>query len=385
MNRLAPAAAPACRRGGGPHPLVAVRLATAVRLVAGVLCGIASLVVLAPGVGAQRVASARPDGLRVVSVSPSPGASAANGAAPVVVEMSGLLAPRSPRPALRPPVAGRWTVDGQRFVFEPAGAFAPFTRVTLILPAAVTDRAGHRLGRRLSFAWSVAPLGILRAEQILAGLGDLPVHFVGTSRLARMALAKAVFQPPAGRFVWSWDAPATLRAAWVPGRPSVVLTGALMTLQSKLGLPVTGVLDEPTARALLAAAGDPGPAIEHLGYRYAYVTESSPEVFTLYDDGRVVLTSPANTGISLAPTTRGTYPVYLRFATQVMKGTEPDGQPYADPVAWVAYFDGGQAVHYIDRSYYGYPQSLGCVELPWDAAEQAWSLLTIGTLVSVAA
>jgi hypothetical protein len=52
-------------------------------------------------------------------------------------------------------------------------------------------------------------------------------------------------------------------------------------------------------------------------------------------------------------------------------------------VAWVAYFDGSEAVHYIDRASFGYPQSLGCVEAPYNAAEQAWPYLTIGSLVTV--
>jgi hypothetical protein len=327
--------------------------------------------------------------LRVVSVTPQPGSGAANGAEPVVVRMSGTLSPASPRPALTPRIAGRWSVVGASFVFTPAGAFPPGARVDLALPAGrsgVADAAGHRLGRPASFAWSVGSLGVVRAEQILAELDYLPVRFTPAvcGPLGGYGLAKAVYDPPAGRFVWAWKAPAELRALWSPGRAGVVLTGALMAFQSKLGLPVSGVLDPATAGALIEAARDPLPALDRMGYRYALALESSPETFTLYQNGHVVLTSPANTGIPEAPTTIGTFPVYLRLATQVMKGTEPDGKKYADPVAWVAYFDGGEAVHYIGRYYYGYPQSLGCVELPWDAAEQAWPLLGIGTLVTVA-
>ena len=48
-----------------------------------------------------------------------------------------------------------------------------------------------------------------------------------------------------------------------------------------------------------------------------------------------------------------------------MKGTNPDGTKYADPVTWVAYFRAGEAVHYFPRGSYGSLQSLGCVELPW--------------------
>ncbi len=66
-----------------------------------------------------------------------------------------------------------------------------------------------------------------------------------------------------------------------------------------------------------------------------------------------------------------------------MKGTNPDGSKYADPVYWISYFNGGDAVHYFDRGAYGYYQSLGCVELPWTQAKFIWPYLTYGTLVTV--
>jgi len=39
--------------------------------------------------------------------------------------------------------------------------------------------------------------------------------------------------------------------------------------------------------------------------------------------------------------------------------------------------------HYIARGSYGYPQSLGCVELPYSAAAAAYPYLPYGTLVTV--
>jgi lipoprotein-anchoring transpeptidase ErfK/SrfK len=92
----------------------------------------------------------------------------------------------------------------------------------------------------------------------------------------------------------------------------------------------------------------------------------------------------ANTGIPVAPTADGTFPVYERFRFQIMRGTNPDGSSYADPVSYVSYFNGGDAVHYFPRGSYGFQQSLGCVELPYGAAEQAYPFLTYGSLVTVA-
>jgi lipoprotein-anchoring transpeptidase ErfK/SrfK len=68
-----------------------------------------------------------------------------------------------------------------------------------------------------------------------------------------------------------------------------------------------------------------------------------------------------------------------------MKGTNPDGTKYADPVQFVAYFRSGEAVHYFPRGSYGWPQSLGCVELTLSDAQQAWPYLTYGSLVTVTA
>ena len=81
--------------------------------------------------------------------------------------------------------------------------------------------------------------------------------------------------------------------------------------------------------------------------------------------------------------TIGTAAVYLKYSFQIMRGTNPDGSKYADPVSWVSYFRAGEAVHYFPRGGYGYQQSLGCVELPMAQAHYIWPYMTYGTLVTV--
>ena len=62
----------------------------------------------------------------------------------------------------------------------------------------------------------------------------------------------------------------------------------------------------------------------------------------------------------------------------------PTAAKYADPgVPWVSYFHGGDALHGFIRPGYGYPQSLGCVELPPSHAEVVYPYTPIGTLVTV--
>jgi hypothetical protein len=118
-------------------------------------------------------------------------------------------------------------------------------------------------------------------------------------------------------------------------------------------------------------------------YTYALASQYSPESLRVWQNGKQVFETPANTGIPAAPTADGTFPVYLKYYFQIMKGTNPDGSKYSDPVYYVSYFDGGDAVHYFDRYSYGFYQSLGCVEVPWDAAKTVWPMLTYGSLVTV--
>ena len=67
-----------------------------------------------------------------------------------------------------------------------------------------------------------------------------------------------------------------------------------------------------------------------------------------------------------------------------MSGVEPDGKAYSDPgIPWVSYFHGGDALHGFLRSQYGYPQSLGCVEMPFAHADILFPHTPIGTLVTV--
>ena len=67
-----------------------------------------------------------------------------------------------------------------------------------------------------------------------------------------------------------------------------------------------------------------------------------------------------------------------------MTGTDPDGTNYVAPnVPWVAYFNGGDAVHGYPRASYGWPQSNGCVELPISNAQVVFGMDPIGTLVTV--
>ncbi len=185
-----------------------------------------------------------------------------------------------------------------------------------------------------------------------------------------------------GNFHWRFSTLTALRSQWQVGTNNVVLQGALMRFQNVHSLTTTGQMDGPTwqslTRAIVAHQGDPDP------YDYVYVTKNLPETVTLYQNGKSIFHTLANTGVSSAPTENGTYPVYLRYTVTTMSGTYPNGTTYSDPgIPWVSYFHGGDALHGFIRSGYGYPQSLGCVEMPFADAAVLWPRTPLGTLVTV--
>jgi hypothetical protein len=186
-----------------------------------------------------------------------------------------------------------------------------------------------------------------------------------------------------GTFVWRYKGlTGPIRELWTVGTNNVILQGALMNFQALHGLAWNGGMNTPTWDAIVEAAAK--QKYDPTTYDYVFVSQQEPEKLKLYVAGRHIYTSFVNTGISAAPTQSGTYPVYVRYTVTTMSGTLPDGSTYHDPgIPWVSYFHGGDALHGFLRSQYGYPQSLGCVEMPFANAKIVWPYTPIGTLVTV--
>jgi hypothetical protein len=330
--------------------------------------------------------------LSVVAVTPAPHAKYVNGAAAVKVQFSAPLAAGSPMPTIRPAIAGNWSPVGTDAVeFVPVRGFSQWMNVAVRIPggaAGVQSASGQLLAHSATLHFQVGGFSQTRLTELLAQLGYLPVSWTPDAGQVAPPLGSATGQlsaayaPPAGTFAWDAGYPAQLRSFWDAGRPSgMIVHGAVMAFQSDHGLTMDGVAGTQVWQALLSAAAK--DEANTRGYSYALASQHYPETLTVWHDGHVILHTAANTGIPVAPTTVGTAAVYLRYQTQVMKGTNPDGSKYADPVAWVAYFRAGEAVHYFPRGSYGSQQSLGCVELPWTQAKDVWPYLTYGTLVTV--
>ncbi len=186
-----------------------------------------------------------------------------------------------------------------------------------------------------------------------------------------------------GQFVWRFPKIiGPLHSLWSVGTNNIILQSAVMNFQAVHGLPWNTGMTTQTWQLILQAAtkrqNDPN------SYDYVVVSQGTPELLKLFVSGHLVYISPVNTGISSAPTSNGTYPVYVRYTVTTMSGTNPNGSHYSDPgIPWVSYFHGGDALHGFLRSQYGYPQSLGCVEMPFANAKRVWPFTPIGTLVSV--
>ena len=277
---------------------------------------------------------------------------------------------------LSPALATAWQQIGPNEV-QAVTTTSPSTTTgyTITVPTRLRCRATCVVAQSSTVTTQFAT-SVIWQEQLLAQLGYLPVTFTPTTPAAPA-------DQTAGTFTWAYpNLPASLKAQWTPGVAGVILQGAIMDFQNVNNLPTSGVMDAPTWRTLVhdANIGKKDPST----YNYVDVTMGSPEVLTLYIKGVATLHALVNTGIPQAPTTVGTYPVYLRYTSQTMRGTNPDGTTYNDPgIPWISYFHGGEALHGYIRASYGFPQSLGCVEMPFATAGQVWPHTPIGTLVTV--
>ena len=317
---------------------------------------------------------------RVTSFSPANGAHDIGFKAPITIRLSQPPQARGPLPVLYPQVQGVWSVHGRTLRFVPSVGYEPWATEVVRVP--------EGLAAPLKFKFDVVGVGVPRAEELFAELKYIPLRFgptpASSSLDAESAVADLVspLQQP-GIFTWRYpDIPATLSDLWSATRYNVILQGAIMHFEQRENLPVDGLMGPLVWKALSTAIAD--RAVDAAPYDFLMVSETVPEALVVWRDGKDIYQTPANTGVYGAVTPVGTWPVYLRFVSTTMVGTDPDGYHYdVTDVPWVAYFNGGDAVHGYWRYSYGYPQSNGCVELPVSNAQTVWSMDPIGTLVNV--
>ncbi len=364
--------------------------------------------------------------IEVVSVTPDASSGPVGWASSVTVRYNEPLAQGTVVPTLNPSVRGSWQSAGpDSIVFKPIGQFVPYVKETVTVPAGTTGANGTSLQAPYKATFTVKGGSILRLQELLAELGYLPLNFTpagggAPAPLSGVPTASAQLQPSpppapgitgttvvtapaagpvtdiepssagdisrqplAGTFSWRFkNIPPSLANLWQAGQPNVITTGAIMTFEDSHGLAVDGQAGPEVWTALLQAAA--AHDVYRAPYDYVYVSTGSPEYVTVWRDGVNVFTTLANTGIPQSPTQIGTWPVYLRYRVTTMSGTNPNGTPYSDPgIPWVSYFNGGDALHGFLRASYGFPQSLGCVEMPFSSAQTVWPYTPLGTLVTI--
>lgn len=327
--------------------------------------------------------------LQVKGISPAAGSTSASGTAPIRVRFSAPISPQSPDPTIKPSTPGTWHPHGDTLEFVPSVGFLPLARVTVTVPAGssgVKAAGGDLLAKAFRASFQVREGSTFRLQQLLSLLRYSPLRWSPKESVAAFsdtaAQVKELFAAPSGTFTWKQSGwPSELKHLWEPGAYNEMTKGLVMSFEADHGLTVTGKRTSALWASLLSVLASSSRNTG--GYNFAVASKKQPESLTIWHDGRVVFRSSMNTGIAQAPTPDGVFPVYARFRREVMKGTNPDGSKYADPVQYVAYFYDGDAVHYIQRADYGIPQSLGCVELPLASAAHAWPWLAYGTIVDV--
>ena len=307
--------------------------------------------------------------------------------APIRLTFSHAVGAAHPKFSAR--VSGSWrTVDSHTLVFTPTGFGLPLaSSLRLELPTrfSVSAGSGPATATR-TIAVTVAGASFLRLQQLLADEGYLPLDWrpVGAA-VAREPRAEidAAVSPPEGTFHWRFPGtPTELQRNWIEGQPNQIIRGAVMAFQHDHHLVVDSFAGAQVWHALLADAIAGTRRTD--GYSYVFVHRNVPQLLTLWHNGKVVLTSPGNTGVPAAPTQLGTYPVFEHIPVGTMSGTNPDGSHYNDPgIRWISYFHRGEALHAFTRASFGTPQSLGCVELQLATAAQVWPYTPIGTLVTI--
>jgi peptidoglycan hydrolase-like protein with peptidoglycan-binding domain len=324
-------------------------------------------------------------GAAVAQAKPMPGTSIKSNT-PITLTFSKTVqqALGSHMPPVSPTTSGTWhQLNSHAIVFRPTGyGYGLGATVNIPLPNGIRVVGG----KGATPSWTVPPGSTVRLQQMLAILGYLPqkFHYKGPGvGLTYADQEEAAIKPPAGRFTWRYpNTPSWLTSDWQPGAYGEVTKGAVMAFETNLGMTADGLASAAVWRALMTAI------VHHqrnsFGYTVVDVSEGSPESESTWHNGKTVVSGPVNTGIPATPTATGTFAVFEHLSVTTMSGTNADGSTYVDPgIPDVSYFNGGDALHGFSRASYGFPQSDGCVEMPYGEAAEVYPYTPVGTIVHV--
>lgn len=122
------------------------------------------------------------------------------------------------------------------------------------------------------------------------------------------------------------------------------------------------------------------------------VVDKTTQMASVYKNDELVKTFPVCTGKRGADdSASGTFFIYLRYASQDMRGRNGDGSPYFSPgVRWVSYYHGGEGFHTASWNYKGIATgdaanhgSHGCINMYEQDAHWIFENCPRGTIVQV--
>ena len=268
-----------------------------------------------------------------------------------VSEALGAALPRSLR--RRP---GRWRQPtATRSSSRRAARLPARPTCTSCCPPVLSVSVGSQTAARPAVAWTVPPgVDVLRLQQLLAQDGYLPLSWqpagADVARTARREVDAAV-DAAGGQLQLALPEHAARAAARCGARtaePDHARRGDDVRARPR---PRGRRHRRPAGLAARCSPTRSRASRRHGGYSYVYVHRNVPQLLTLWHNGRIVLTSPGNTGVPAAPTELGTFPVFEHIPVGTMSGTNPDGSHYHDPgIRWISYFNGGDALHAFNRA-----------------------------------
>ena len=240
-------------------------------------------------------------------------------------------------PPVTPRKAGAWhEINSHTIQFVPQGyGYGLGADVRVSLPEGINLMGGQARGSDPIGQWTVPDGSPLALQQLLAGLGYLPVKFhpsTGGNDVANTPAAEesAIVNPPHGTFSWRYPStPALLKSLWSPNSYTELTKGAVMAFEDAQGLPTDGVAGPDVWKALINAAVQAKTST--FGYTFVMVSETLPENIQVWHNGKIVEHGAVNTGISAAPTATGTFAVYEHIPVGTMSGQEPRRQHVPRP------------------------------------------------------
>jgi|GEM_PF-6744039 len=287
-----------------------------------------------------------------------------------------------------------------KFLTSDAKTSALLNKPADVLPELAHHNLHHNLPKPLNVPICKGKTVFACTVKYLQYLRYLPVSYAGPDKYKFSFPVPDILQRVADSYEWNPQNPFVLGAA------AQYLKESGKIRDGEYARPQIGAaLLSELKKSALKGEFDQHP------WKWVLVRQAEKnETVALYENGKEIFSSPANTG-EFETTPDGTWYVFLRFQDTAMSGLSPKrismktyetlkkkhpgmvGCLDGHPIKWVAYKDSGIkyvdyfnksiALHYMLRTNYGFPQSAGCIEMPKQNARFLYKKINYGTIVTV--